>query len=573
MSTFQPSAAVTGDAGFVRVGLPLLRDESDACAVGRALRARPGMRSSSGRRGPGPVQDFWFAPVENLLNAVEHDAGEARGGTGDCHPVHAEWAHDAARTYLDARRREEAARVSSGHPPTLPVRTQWIAITMLRQPDARGVEQYERTVWGRGYATEDGSLREIWIPSIDSVKRDRTPAETAAAAAVLAAGVPVRPPYNARARELLPVQGEQSAELRRSRTLPRRVRVIGIGLGDGSVEVLADWDAEEAARQFGMHAKDRMSVVVDGGGALRAGSDCVGCKALSGCTGIPRAPDLLGVPAPARPRKRRSVSASDLRVHASCPARFHLTRVLRLKDGQRENAAIRRGRAVDDWLNRQHGSLPRTSCRRVPLPDALPGLAAEELAPALAMLRAHRARCPLDGLPATETVLPQWRLAAYDPGLDTVVVADPDLLYTDRGGWVWRETKTAGERFRTGVSPLRQYPQLALTVVLMAAGVPGGEARRCRIELEILRTDGGALEEIDPFDADTLAEARRIVARDAAAWAVDEAYAPAPVSPRVCGECEVGRWCATGREVRSHASGVRAQAGPDSETRAMEGVR
>ncbi|WP_157849771.1 MULTISPECIES: PD-(D/E)XK nuclease family protein [Streptomyces] len=329
-------------------------------------------------------------------------------------------------------------------------------------------------------------------------------------------------------------------------TLPDRVRVVGVGLGDASVVVYADWAAEDAVRRFGVQARGHMSRVV-AGGTTRAGSDCVGCKGLRECGGIPHTIGLLGVAGLPHPRKRRSLSATDLRVFAACPARFHLTRVLNLKEGTGENAAIRRGRAVDDWLNRRHAERPRTSCRQAPLPTALPGLNAEELGPALAMLRAHRAHCPLDGLPETEEVRPQWRLAAYDPAADTVVVADPDLLFTDRGGWVWRETKTTGRRTPTGTSLLERYPQLALAVLLMAAGVLGGEPVRCRIELEFLREDGSVLEEIDPFDAATLAEARRLVGALAEAWAVESEYGPRPVSPQTCSECEVRRWCAHGR--------------------------
>ncbi|MER5514526.1 PD-(D/E)XK nuclease family protein [Streptomyces sp. NPDC002763] len=409
----------------------------------------------------------------------------------------------------------------------------------LREPDGRGADRYERTAWGRQYASEDGSLREIWIPSIDSVKRDRPLSEIAAAGYVAASGIPADMPYGKRAQ--LPD---------RQTELPQRVRVIGVGLGDGSSQVLADWDAAEAKRQFDEHAKDLMSSAADGR-QLRPGQDCARCEALSGCLALPRVSGILGAPAPLRPRKRRSVSVSDLRAYQDCPARYYLTRVLKLRDGRTENAAIRRGRAVDAWLNMRHADMPRTPCRRVPLPESLPGLSAEELPAALAMIRHHRGRCPLDGLAVDETVEPQRRLAVYDPQTDVVVIADCDLVHTDRGGTVVRETKTASHHFGERKELVRTYPQLALAVLLMASGVLGGDPRRSRVELEVLREDGARLEEVDPFDALTLDQSRRVVTELAAGWAADETYTAAPAPDFDCADCEARRWCTSARTVRS----------------------
>lgn len=484
------------------------------------------------------MQDFSFKPVESMLNAIEHggttvQAALADGGhTRDCHPTHRAWALEAVRAYLAARARHEAA----GYPSTLPVRTEWVGLNRLREPDTRGVEQYECTAWGRRYATQDGSVREIWIPSIRSAKKDRSEAEIAAAAAIAATGVPARAAF-----------GEPYKKVEADAVKPRRVRVIGVGLGDGEAHVLADWDAEEAMRRFEQHAKERYAAVVDGR-ALRPGTDCTDCKGLLGCTSLPRTPGLLGVPASRRPRKRRSVSVTDLRVYESCPARFHLTRTLRIKDGQAENEAIRRGRAVDAWLNDRHSRHPRVPCGNVPLPTDLPGLTGDELAPAVRMVKEHHTLCPLDRLPETELVRSQWRLAAYDPVADVVVIADPDLLYTDAGGWVWRETKTSSRRTWEGKPLLREYPQLALAVLLMAAGVPGGDPRRSRIELEILREGGSVCEEIDPFDRATRDEAGEIVTGLAAEWASDERYSPSPGDH--CADCEVRRWCAVSGDPR-----------------------
>jgi hypothetical protein len=390
--------------------------------------------------------------------------------------------------------------------------------------------RYERTAWGRRYASADGSEREAWLLSVNSVKRDRPLAEIAEAASVTATG----DPSNAAFRDIHRPVAVDSVR-------PERVRVVGVGCGDGSRTVLADWNAAEITSRYDTHARPVLGrVVMDD--RLNPGSGCERCEALAGCPAPPRTPGLLGVPGPRRPRKRRSVSASDLRMHAHCPAYFHLTRVLHLKSPRPESEPVRRGRAVDRWLNEQH---TQGSCRTAMPPESLPGLTADEQPPALAMVAQHLRDCPLTGLPAAERVEVQKRLTAYDPQLDVVIIADPDLLYTRSGGWIWRETKTASRPLWEGRELLATYPQLALAVLLMAAGVPGGDPRRSLIELELLYEDRARCLEIDPGESDTVADARRVIAGLAGPWAVDETYRPR--TGKHCAGCEMLPHCAAGQ--------------------------
>lgn len=489
-----------------------------------------------------PVKDFALGPVMDMLDLIEHEKKEVEQAmaspraTRGCHPAHLTWTRDAVRNYLAARDRQERARHAAGHPATFPVAEEWVAVAALPVADSRGARRYERTAWGRRYVSADGGVRELWLPSVNTVKEDRTDAEIAAAASVALMGVPAAGKFG---RPYVPA-GEPGPA-------PRQVRVIAVGCGDGEVRVLADWDAHEVSRRYESLAQPVLREMI-GRTELNPGSDCVGCEGLLGCPQPARAPSLLQAPAPPRSRRRRSVSASDLRVHGECPARFHLTRVLHVKGLQPENVAIRRGRAVDAVLNERHDErhTPRTprGCRNLPPPAELPGLAEEESGPALRMLEQHRAVCPLYGLPSHEQVLVQPRLTAYDPVADAVVIADPDLLYTDAGSWVWRETKTASAPLWEGRPLLERFPQLALAAVLMAAGVPGGDRRRSRIELEVLHENGAAYEVIDPFDEPTLAQARSVVSRLAGPWVADESYDP--VSGPHCTGCEALVWCDAG---------------------------
>ncbi|WP_228915629.1 PD-(D/E)XK nuclease family protein [Streptomyces sp. DH20] len=536
-----PPPGTNGDIRLIRTSLPLLREDPQDCPRGNALRARALLAQVPPRRRGKPVEDFALGPVMSVLDAVEHEGEDADSALTRLlkhqkyHAGHVSWAESAVRSYLLARAEREAQRRALGRPPTLPVRAQWTAITESEVPDARGAIRYERTAWGRRYASADGSEREMWLLSVNSVKGDRPPAEIAEAAAVAATGIPSRSAF----RDIFrPVAG--------STLRPRRVRIIGIGCGSGDHDVLADWDADEAERRFTQHAKPVLRRVVEGD-RLNPGSGCTRCEGLAACAQPPRAPGVLGVTGPRRPRARRSVSASDLRVHARCPAQFHLTRVLHLKSGDPESEPVRRGRAVDEWLNLRHGN---GCCRTAPLPDTLPDLSFAELPTALALLAEHQRACPLDGLPSDEAVRVQPRLTAYDPELDVVLIADPDLLYTRSGGWIWHETKTAAKPPWEGRALMETYPQLAFAVLMMSAGVPGGDPRRSLIELEVLYLDAegtgkSRCEEIDPGDPDTLAEARRIIAGLAGPWAVDETYAPTPGGH--CGGCDVITHCAAGR--------------------------
>ncbi|MFE2269841.1 PD-(D/E)XK nuclease family protein [Streptomyces lavendulae] len=471
-----------------------------------------------------------------VLDAIEHDGMDMESAlvqlraTRRNHAGHVSWADSAVRAYMSARAGHEARRHALGQPATLPVRAQWTAISWSEAPDLRGATRYERTAWGRRYASADGSERELWLLSVNSVKSDRPSAEIAEAAAVVANGIP----SESAPRDVFRPVSAHPAQ-------PRRVRVIGIGCGSGDHEVLADWDVEEARRQFTAHAKPVLARVVEAD-RLTPGSSCIRCEGLTGCELPHRAPNILAVPGSRRARARRSVSATDLRVHGRCPAQFHLTRALHLKSGTPESLPIRRGRAVDEWLNLRHA---QGCCRDAPLPESLPGLTAAELPVALAMLSEHQRSCPLDGLLPTERVRVQPRLTAYDPELDVVLISDPDLLYTRAGGWIWHETKTAAKRPWEGQALMEAHPQLAFAVLMMAAGVLDGDPRRSLIELEVLYADGSRCEEIDPGDPDTRAEARRIIAALAGPWAVDETYSPAPGGH--CDGCDVLAHCTAGR--------------------------
>ncbi|MFD9518825.1 PD-(D/E)XK nuclease family protein [Streptomyces sp. NPDC059979] len=546
---WQKPPGVTGDSALVRVGLPVLRQEEEACPLKWALKARPRVRSAVDGWRTSPVVEFSFAAWETLVDAVEFPGKpESRRGEAIVTPAHLAWGREATASYLAARKRFLREQEAEGLLRTVPVQERWVA---AKAGDVPGVRKYELEVWGRQYATPDGSVRELWLPQLGSLRPTRPLAELAAAAGALAYGVPSDTGRYTAERSALHPQGPG----------PDRVRIIGVGLGDGSISVLraegsaiaADWTGDEARELFERHTAHRVTPATSGT-ERRPGQDCSDCKALSSCTAVKRIPGLLGVPNRSPGRKRRTVSVSDLRAYRDCPSRYHLTRVLSLRALRTENEAIRRGRAVDAWLNARHADPRRVPCRHIPLPDALPGLGPDELAPALAMLERHRARCPFDRISEEDTCLPQHRITVYDPEADVVVLADCDLVYTERGGVVIRETKTSAYRYSANGELMDLHPQLALAVLFVASGTLTGDPRRSRIELETLRPDGSAEEELDPFDPATVEQARSVVRDLAAPWATAAEYPEAPRSGYDCGQCEARRWCATGRAHRSGGS-------------------
>ncbi|WP_433243515.1 PD-(D/E)XK nuclease family protein [Streptosporangium sp. CA-135522] len=556
MTAWIPPPGTAGDGSLVRTGLPIAREDSRDCPVAVAVKSRPWIQADpEPPRRREELQGFTLKPLMDTLDLIEHqrltvaqaieELRRTRGtfdreGRSPAHPGLVEWTAAAVPRYLAARTAEEAGRAARTHP----VRDEWVVGRTLRSPDRRGATRYEQTAWGRRYLSSDGSVRELWLLSFGAVKKERSDSELAAAAHTVAFGIPSTARYG---KPYRPVKGLPAARMNR----PRQVRIVGVGCGDGSSAVLLDWDLEEVGRRYTEHAVPALGRAVDGTTHV-PGSSCVDCKALGGCTALHEAPGLLAL-LPGRPRPRRSVSASDLRTHDECPARFHLTRQLKLRSSRPESAAILRGRAVDAWLNERHAALPLRGCRHAAGPED-PGdwsagghvLTGDEARTGARMIAEHAALCPLDGLGPSERVRVQPQLTCYDPELDVVVIATPDLLHTRAGGWIWRETKTTGNHLREGRSLMRTYPQLALAVLMMASGVLGGDTRRSRIELEMLYPDDGGLEELDPGLPSIVDEARTVIAEMAGPWLRDTSYAPNP--GRRCGDCEALDWCRPGRE-------------------------
>ena len=483
MADWLPPSGIVGNRSFVRTGTWAARDDPRNCPAAGAVRARPGVVArSASQRTKDPLQTFALGSLMTALDVVEYQRPRTR--ERPAHDGLVTWTVAMTARYLAARQADQASQEAVGRQRTHAVEHVWVARRELPSADHRGATYYEQTCWGRRYASLDGAIREIWLLRPGTAATPPGDAELAAAAYVAAFGDPCA--NDAFNRRHTPLADLPPAHY----TRPQQVRIVSFSCTDGSAVQLLDWDCEEAARRYSAEAAPALARTVEGSD-LAPGSDCVKCKALVGCTAVHQSPGILGIDAARRPR--RSLSVSDLRAYSACPARYHLTRQLKLRADRQEKDAIRRGRAVDAWLNMRHGARLAAGCRGLPGPDdpsqwsagAL-SIAGDEARLGARMLAQHAALCPLDGLAESEKVLVQRQVTAYDPELDLLLVATPDLLYTRAGGWIWRETKTTTSYLWEGRPLLQQYPQLALAVLLVASGALGGDLSRSRIELELL---------------------------------------------------------------------------------------
>jgi hypothetical protein len=535
----------------------------------RAFKARPRIEATATAPFKKPdFEDFQLEPVMGALDLIEHsgrsvnEALDAVSGVSSwpgqgrerrpLHPGLARWAAQAVTHYLEARfpPPPELGRATS--PVLVPVKELWVEQLDVGKLDEHGVRMYELCAWGRRYETPDGLYRELRLLRLDTAAKEREPGEVAMAARVLARG--------STARLVEPGPGPLAWHTTwgrpyqlRAGALPTWVRIVQVGCGDGSVEVLFDNLATEALRLFDEQAKGRLRATVDAT-ERRPGRSCASCRLAPSCAALPKVPGLLGVADATRPR--RTVSATDLRRHDKCPAQEHLRRLglPRRVDVEYGSPHIRRGNAVHALLEQLHARMPHRPCSFADVPDDGEWQAGEwhltgrEAELGARLMARHVAVCPLKYADHDPPPRPEAILVFDDPVADTVVIAQPDLLYHDSGGWVWRETKTT--RYiadRSGKDILEAYPQAALAVVVLAEGALGGDLSKARVELEILRPTGPDLELISPSDPGRVAKAREVLCSLVAAWHADRTFTANP--GKQCADCEVAQWCPSATRV------------------------
>ncbi|MFI1015382.1 PD-(D/E)XK nuclease family protein [Streptomyces sp. NPDC020965] len=402
-------------------------------------------------------------------------------------------------------------------PDLQPARSQWVYRYSSPDRGTQGaVRHYRISAWGRCFESADGRRRELRLPV--TRLRERNEAERAVAALVAA-------------------EGDSDPRV-------EEVKVIQFALSDGRSDPVFEGSRSQALDLYRAHGAPAVRALLDGR-EYRPGSACVSCVAAPVCPELPRTEGLLGIADRTRPR--RSWSSTTGRSHRSCPARGYLRGLRIPADATLErNAAAERGRAVHQFLAERHGRRSAAPCT-VEIPtDWVPEgyrLLVEERLLGAELLRHHAEVCPLRIATVRPEIRVEPRLVFEDTSADLVVVADPDLLYRDAGAWVWRETKTSGsDRGRRDL--LTTYPQLALAVQIVGAGLLHGSREGGRVELEVLRPGGVDLRTLDPSAPRTRAAAEKVLREQVSGWHSELLFEPVP-GPE-CSGCEMAKWCSAG---------------------------
>jgi hypothetical protein len=516
---------------LIRMWARDVRDTGRGCPQWRAARARPGICTRPDLpKAKEPVRHT-DRPVDGVLDLIEFRGRSAerayeeylRAEGERCDPGMLQWAHHAVGQYLQA----------DGELPPVPgaVMKPWSREWAI-QYDVQGPREFRAQ--GRRYASADGRVRELRIMHTGSLKeRGSDPSVVAVAAYVLAFG-----------QVVLGSRWDVPLVLSRTPAEVDRVRVIDVGLLDGSWNVVFDGDPNEARAAFLADAFPTVRAIADGRD-FRPGNDCARCHLRRDCPALPRRAGLLGIRDTTK--RARSFSITNGRQHDRCARQSHLRELwLPYPKGDEYDEAARLGQAIHLWLEHAHARSPHRPCEPHETPSPADDWGAGRWAVngdsarlGVQLIGDHALICPLRTEAGIANVRPEYSTVVYDPDADVVVHAKSDLVYTDGDVLIVRETKTTSQEYERDL--LRRYPQIALAVVLAAERVLGDDPALARVELELLTPSGPFEIRFHPADAAVVQAAREVVHDLASGWHADTEWKPQP--GWACGKCEVSRWC------------------------------
>ncbi|MEU7863837.1 PD-(D/E)XK nuclease family protein [Nonomuraea sp. NPDC049141] len=323
------------------------------------------------------------------------------------------------------------------------------------------------------------------------------------------------------------------------------VRVVEIGLVDGSISVLTETAPQQAIESFETTGIDRARVLMNSYDATPCHS-CGDCKAAGSCQELIPVNGMLGQSE--RGYKSRSVSPRELEQYSHCPAQWLLDSELHLPKDQDDGEGIMRGKAVHRWLAVAHArSIPCTVADlHEPGSDNI-GLAAgvlssEEYAAAYPFLCHHIDNCPLANDGSTALIVDQ-NIYGFDHLADVTVVSKPDLIYRIGDTLVAREVKTTARiDLVEKNAAYDRYFQVPFMLTMLLAGLAERfNAQNSKVELEILTPDNSYNWTWGSGDPIISAVAAGDVRRAASEWHRDNVWETRP-GPQ-CSWCPVAQWC------------------------------
>jgi len=515
MADWAPAADLIGVFDEVKVSASDAETLPGGCGMHAALKVRKSVKGASwGRRADWDTA-FVLGVIRDTAVSLHGDprlgsypgmreAIKAALATQVLHPGIRVFVEHALESYLDAH--DELATANG-------------PLTFWRHDPVTGTGAAKRrlTVWAPLYVDGKG-LREVRRTRFGSARPGGKTGVWAAVAAHVAATT-------------LPA-GETT-----------RVRVVEIGLLDGSTQVLFDGTPEDVRLAYETSAKDGIARLVDGT-SLVPGRQCGACKMAGFCPACGRLDGHLGQDTPGV--ETRSVSASDLEVYQTCPAQWFL-RQSNLPREYSDHPAATRGRLVHAWLRAAHARGTTCTAAEVPPPgtahDHVGGLSPADYEIAYPYLVAHLGHCLMR--PDVSMAILDRDLYGYDLPADVVVAARPDLLLVRADGVpVLRETKTTDKPLpEKEAEAYDRWFQVAWDIGLLASGAGAvlGSPEPAVVELEVLTPAGGHVYRWHLDNAAVVGMARTEVASRAEDWHHDKAWVASP-GPH-CGWCPVSRWC------------------------------
>lgn len=515
MATWDPGMDLVRSGSLVKASATDAQERPRGCGVFAALKARPGTKPRHWRRRYND-QGIPLDVIRKIATSLHGDprletweglkaAVLERLDTWRVHPGVRVYAEHAVEQYLDAHE-ELVAQVGE---------LRFVGLDPFTSNANR-----ELHAWAPLYAGS-GGLREIRRLRIGSARRqDPDSARWTAVAAQVAATVPMEEPA-------------------------RLVRVVEVGVGDGSIEVVFEGTPEEVRARYEELARPAIQVFVQSTDMTPGHGSCKDCK-VAGCC-----PSLMGLDGCLGQEEvgthTRSVSASDLELYGECPARWYLERECNLPRQAQTSAAAERGKAVHRWLAQAHARGRQCTSEDVGLYSA-PGtyigtLTQDDYVSARPFLEAHLTTCPLDG-EARVVLAIEKAVYGYDASADVVIASQPDLVYTDAEGTVVvRETKTAKELpADAGEAFDRFFPvPWLINIVGTRADAFGGLPGSPRVELEVIAETAAAVFAWTVEETGVVRMARSEVAHRAGDWNHDRVWGARP--GRQCARCPVRKWC------------------------------
>ncbi|MFF4961249.1 PD-(D/E)XK nuclease family protein [Streptomyces sp. NPDC001222] len=323
-----------------------------------------------------------------------------------------------------------------------------------------------------------------------------------------------------------------------------RIRVIELGLSDGSVEVLFNDSPAVAKALYDSQVVPALNKIVESK-SVTPGSNCGKCKMAGCCDTLEKLDGFLGQVR--RGHATRSVSARDLEIYETCPSQWYLINS-NLPGDSDPGPSSERGRNVHDWLAKAH--MDNRGCDASDLDfidEYFPQhLSEEEYLEAREYVTQHALSCPLgDG---ARVIGSEIGIYGYDARADVVIVSKPDLLYVDADDtFVIRETKTTTRSIpQDERAAFDQFFAVPWLINLMASGYRGPyRSEKARLELEVLASAESRVYAWDLNDSGLRGMAKAEVRLRAKRWHRDTTWSSTPGEH--CRWCPVRQWCGDAR--------------------------